>query len=70
MKIIKDNKDHAHHHDTVSNLEMPRCKPQERINLIEKEAYLVASARGFGEGDALSDWLVAEKRIDNGWTVI
>lgn len=69
MKIIKDSKAHVHPHHNVSSPEKLRCLPQERVNLIEKEAYLVASARGFSDGDALSDWLIAEKRIDNGWAV-
>jgi hypothetical protein len=69
MKIIKDGKDHAHSHHEVLSPEKPKYKPEERIKLIEKEAYLVASARGFSAGDALSDWLTAEQRIDNGWVV-
>lgn len=69
MKSSKVNKDYAHHCLAEACPEKPHYLPQERINLIEKEAYLVASARGFGNGDALSDWLTAEQRIDNGWTV-
>lgn len=69
MKINKEGKEHADSYHGETNPEKPICKTQERIGLIEKEAYLVASARGFGPGDALSDWLIAEQRIDNGWVV-
>lgn len=42
---------------------------EERHNLIEKEAYFCAYARGFIKGDALTDWLEAERKIDSANTV-
>lgn len=39
---------------------------EERQNLIAQAAYFRASERGFSNGDALGDWLVAEKEIDRG----
>lgn len=39
---------------------------EERRNLIAQAAYFRASERGFSDGDALGDWLVAEKEIDGG----
>ncbi|MFT5084530.1 MAG: hypothetical protein ACI9Y1_002585 [Lentisphaeria bacterium] len=37
---------------------------KERKSIIQKEAYHAAYARGFEAGDALGDWLAAEKRVD------
>jgi len=36
-----------------------------RHNKIEAEAYELASARGFKNGNQIDDWLEAEKNIDN-----
>ncbi len=35
-----------------------------RHNLIEQEAYMLGQARAEEGGDALGDWLLAEKRVD------
>ncbi|WP_196159307.1 hypothetical protein [Reinekea sp. G2M2-21] len=35
-----------------------------RHRLIEQEAYMLGQSRAEGVGDALDDWLLAEKRVD------
>lgn len=35
-----------------------------RRAMIEEAAYYIAEQRGFGQGRALEDWLLAEKQID------
>jgi Protein of unknown function (DUF2934) len=41
-----------------------RVSPEERERLISETAYLKALGRGFSPGDALGDWLAAEREID------
>ena len=38
---------------------------QDRHQMIQEAAYYIAEARGFGTGDAMSDWLIAETQIDS-----
>jgi hypothetical protein len=38
----------------------------DRRDMIAQAAYFRASERGFSDGDALGDWLLAEKEIDGG----
>jgi hypothetical protein len=48
----------------VKHKKTPVITPEERQNMIEEEAYLIAEQRGF-EGDmALDDWLRAEAIVD------
>jgi hypothetical protein len=61
MKISKND-------PNISKVKIKKSKqdysPQERHAMIEKKAYYGAYARGFGESNALGDWLSAEQYID------
>lgn len=41
-----------------------KIDPQQRMGMIAEAAYLRAEQRGFGPGDALEDWLSAEREVD------
>ncbi len=38
--------------------------PEQRLDMIREAAYYLAERRGFAQGDALQDWIVAEMEID------
>ena len=38
---------------------------QQRYEMIERTAYLIAEKRGFVDGDPTDDWIQAETQIDN-----
>lgn len=42
----------------------PQPEDEQRLRLIAEEAYLRAERRGFTDGDPVSDWLAAEREVD------
>lgn len=62
MKIIQENSEQSK--NSINN-EKSASDQQERHAKIELAAYHVAYARGFSDGNALDDWLTAEKSVDN-----
>ena len=48
----------------VKHQKTPVITPEERQNMIEEEAYLIAEQRGFDGDMALDDWLRAEAIVD------
>jgi Protein of unknown function (DUF2934) len=45
----------------IGNLGVP---PEERHRMIAETAYFLAQERGFTDGDPVSDWIEAERRVD------
>jgi hypothetical protein len=48
----------------VKRQKTPVVTPEDRENMIAREAYLIAEQRGFQGGTEMDDWLQAEAIVD------